>query len=572
MALNKTGLTFVNGTTPAINGTNLNKIVDLTDDLVDYVETRTDLGETTVTQAITSIGTDSVGGKLTADFTGITTVNLLDDDVAGCESTSGWTDSSTTSSVDSSNAFEGTNCIKITNAGYTYRDVLSLMDTTKYYMFSVYAKNGDFSTGVSLRINNAGDAGWIESDVSTSTSYTRLAVLIQPTDFDTATNVYLALRGQGSATEVGYFDAIQLQEITASEYALGASALLTKYPYHRGTADSEAHEVKCVGKNLFDGRLESGNIDSGDGSEVVSTTASRSKNYIRIEPSTQYALKEVASTTLTVREFDINKSFIQTTTLSSDLFTSQANTSYIRLVIGSTDLTSEIQLELGSSATTYEAYKQTIAYTPVLRSVPAIADTFNDDGVKVQNVREYELVAGDITALTTTNTNNDSVSITKSLTGYKYEGSAVAAIEGSFILGQYPEDTRISGFDDADIIGKVASRGSSSSFLVYVANGTYADLAAAKTALAGTKIIYQLATPITTQHDPLTLTAFENGTVYVEPNTNDFTSTIPTMAYNYPTNTAGHTKDNSYGLGKLDAKISDNLEKQFYFNLYGVRW
>ena len=40
--------------------------------------------------------------------------NLLSDEVAGCESTDGWTNSNTTDATDSSNSFVGLNCLKVT--------------------------------------------------------------------------------------------------------------------------------------------------------------------------------------------------------------------------------------------------------------------------------------------------------------------------------------------------------------------------------------------------------------------------------------------------------------------------
>jgi hypothetical protein len=36
------------------------------------------------------------------------------------------------------------------------------------------------------------------------------------------------------SNEYGFVDAINLQEISAAEYALGADACMAKHPYHRG--------------------------------------------------------------------------------------------------------------------------------------------------------------------------------------------------------------------------------------------------------------------------------------------------------------------------------------------------
>lgn len=73
---------------------------------------------------------------------------------------------------------------------------------------------------------------------------------------------------------------------------------------------------------------------------------------------------------------------------------------------------------------------------------------------------------------------------------------------------------------------------------ITVPKGTYANLAAAQAALAGTKIWYQLATPIVTPISiPIVtngiadtvLRAWQNGSVSVE-----YEGTLPTINYKYP--------------------------------------
>jgi hypothetical protein len=58
---------------------------------------------------------------------------------------------------------------------------------------------------------------------------------------------------------------------------------------------------------------------------------------------------------------------------------------------------------------------------------------------------------------------------------------------------------------------------------LFVADGTYADLAAARTALAGTQILYELATPIETEVLTVgSLLGHSKGTVYVEDVLSDY--------------------------------------------------
>ena len=70
--------------------------------------------------------------------------------------------------------------------------------------------------------------------------------------------------------------------------------------------------------------------------------------------------------------------------------------------------------------------------------------------------------------------------------------------------------------------------------IVYVvAHGKYADIAAARAALIGKTIRYQLATPITTfPAYKGTLRAYPNGTVYTEPCLYGYTKTAVTVITN----------------------------------------
>ena len=222
--LTKTGLTFVNGTTPALNATNLNAIVDLTDDIVDYIQASEVSTETSDQASIVDLASTSKGNFKTLTASGQTRVNLLDDDVAGCESTTGWSTSSATVAIDSSNEFEGTNCLKMiatSTGGGIYRDILSLMDTSKYYLITGHLKDFDFTSGLRMYASCVGDAGTIATGFVTDTVYERVGVVVQPSDFDGASAVNLTFEYSGASTQYGFVGAITLQEITSVEYTAG---------------------------------------------------------------------------------------------------------------------------------------------------------------------------------------------------------------------------------------------------------------------------------------------------------------------------------------------------------------
>jgi hypothetical protein len=186
-----------------------------------------------------------------------------------------------------------------------------------------------------------------------------------------------------------------------------------------------------------------------------------------------------------------------------------------------------IQLELGSTATPYEPYTDSTLYlsdNEELRSVPAISDevkVVNGQLVKVQNVQRYVLQESDIAGVNnTTGVNNNwwytrVFDIDQLLWEITVQG-VIFSPYGPEVLGY--ED--VTGLDKIEHRGGIGKRGASAQQRLYfpVAKGTYATIAEARASLAGTVIYYQLATPIIT---PLTtsgiLQAKPNGTVYYEP-------------------------------------------------------
>lgn len=163
-------------------------------------------------------------------------INLLT--AGGCESTAGWNASNSYAiAANADNKYEGTNCIKITSSatvsGAVYRSALSLIQADKYYLVSAYVKNVDMPTGIRIGCYVAGDGGTTNTAYVTDTNYTRLGFLLSPTQLDTATtfNVEANAGGAGTPGKIAYFDAFMINEISASDHALGVAVCLTKYPY-----------------------------------------------------------------------------------------------------------------------------------------------------------------------------------------------------------------------------------------------------------------------------------------------------------------------------------------------------
>lgn len=125
------------------------------------------------------------------------------------------------------------------------------------------------------------------------------------------------------------------------------------------------NEVVIENKNLFDGILETGGISNVTGiNDDTDVTLIRSKNYITVNANVNYVVSSpnVANTSkVALRFYDNNKNFLGngTTDFFPNSFTTPANCSYLRIVItGSQPITTKIQIEKGTTATSYVEHKE----------------------------------------------------------------------------------------------------------------------------------------------------------------------------------------------------------------------
>lgn len=492
----------------------------------------------TSNSSVISMPSDCVDGQLSVEIKGRTVDNVAS--FGDCEATTGWSTSTTSVAIDSDNELFGTNCLKVTisaDGGYINRDILSLLDTSKYYLISGYIKNGNLSgSGIRMNVNCLGDTGISYGAYVTATSYNRTGHVIQPSDFDTASDVHVVIQGSGLNTEYGFVDGIMINEITSSEYAEGADALLDRYNWHLGTKSTLNHRFKSVGKNLANPEKmlyqktvnTSGYIIDATTTLLVDVDVEKSKQYSPIIPS-GFMLSAVNH---------FNDDAYITVDASYVALGNRMLIKYRK--IDATDITisefeqfkNEYQLERGSSATAYEEYKESLAYVVLpdgkeLRSVPnGTQDEVTADGKYIQKISDdYVLQSADITALNTTLVNVDLVSINRAnLTGIYAQTAGVTP--ASHIIPNYtPCPYTTSGeVDNIANDGQYLDTATwSANIQLIVAKGTYIDLAAAQADLAGTVLNYQLATP-TTQDLLLTpLTCYRNGTLIIDKAVSDST-------------------------------------------------
>lgn len=470
---------------------------------------------------------------------GRTTVNLLPDAVAGCESTSGWSTYQAAITLDSANKLEGTNCIKLTTngSGQMYRNIFDLIDPTKHYLYYIAGKSYNLDTGI-VPLIVSGPNTYTGATITNSSSYKKSGILLSPSLMNGITALYVYAQAVGVSGQYGFVDELYLVEISATDYALGVPALLDKYTWHLGVKSVDKMRIKSL-KNVFDISSDLyylGSIPSVIGSNSIKAYTNRVFAYgtmykVKVIPNIPYTL----SATCTVGGV-ATASYLMVHKVSNDLYgeygtiasygsqslTFTPTDEYILLEfarVGDADNTTsgwctytDIQLELGTVATKRESHQQSSAVCNLpLRGVLRATDSWDAiRGKHVQNLEKHAFLSSDIEGMITSTTNID-YAYTKVDSAFSPTSKDwLDGVENTIVEG-YPV-TAYANLDNVSSIGKYLKTGNR--MLFPFAKGT--SLATARTTLTGVNAYYQLATPITTYLQPSVLSATANGTIYQE--------------------------------------------------------
>jgi len=195
---------------------------------------------------------------------------------------------------------------------------------------------------------------------STGTDYQ----LDDPIYLDNIAVYDLTARGDLDPVRATYYTAKYGQTTTKWE-ELEEDDLAIELPYVDGVAcigwdwssGDKAITIENRGKNLFDGALESGDIDS-NGANIVDATKIRSANYIPVKPDAMYILSnDKGYTDVTAYYYDVNKIFLSSASVGTSNFTIPAGVKYMRFVMVGTDVDAKVQLEEGDTPTNHEPVK-----------------------------------------------------------------------------------------------------------------------------------------------------------------------------------------------------------------------
>lgn len=495
---------------------------------------------------------NTVKGQVNASLYGRTYVNLVGN-IGDCEVDSnsdgvpdGWDDNTgilqdpqlTTDCAIGSKAFRGTRAHSTDTriSDIPWKDYAA----NSYYFASAYLKAVSGEQWISIVGRYSDDTG--ESTLASSTGVTDTTKFVR-VGAKVANGDRSRLRFDWHAknqNDEGIIDGAMLVEITEDEYNnLTVDELMQKYSFINSVKSTINMRLKSVGKNLclnirewtLHSDWSSYKFINDNGIEFTTSgspwqpIASGNK---KVKSNTNYtfSIENIVNTRINIRQYNSAGEEITRTddllNTSSYTITTSANTDTIEILIGA-EVEGAVsfenpQLEQGDTATEYEPYKESETYTNVpLRSLPnGVKDEVSVvDGKFTKRVNEKAIENADIIKLDTSPNNVDYVVIDKP-SDFIGDGNDNHNT-GQVILEGYGIAETTGTLDDTQYENKLATHYSTADMHLVVPKGTYKDLASAQEDLAGKSLIYQLAKEEEYDLNITPLTAYENGTLYVEP-------------------------------------------------------
>ncbi len=499
-----------------------------------------------------NISSLSKRGKLDAGLNGMT-ANQIVENGNFANGTTGWTASGSTLSVSNN-----TLVVAGDGASNSARAVqnFNFVEEHVYYGVSTVKVTNSVCTQIKIRFaNGLGDINVNNPVQNTLYTVSRVFTATSAENVNYVAHFYAdAATANGKILEVQNVMCIDLTEIDqATKAALECDTMFPKY--FDGLQGASNIEVLSVGKNLFDkNKIQYSQTVNADG--TLETNANYNvSDFIKLKPSTTYYIHNQGSTRFAYYDKP-NGNVISAELTVNNTFTTPSILVYaiFKIIKGNEDII-QIEEDNGQELGIYEEYKATSnlyktldGEVITLHRVPnGVADRIVEQNGQMRlekNVEEYVLQSGDITALNTAGA-LDYLIIALPLTwsdghysvimdGATYNNSASSAnIQYAYTFVSRITDKKIN---------------------YYVPKDTYADLAAAQTALAGTKIIYQLAEPQIIDTNVTPLIAEPNGHVFISSD-----GCLPSNIMSYPINLGAQIDGVIEGQKQLNEYLKDRV-------------
>lgn len=499
-------------------------------------------------------------GQVSVELSGRTYTNLLGSN-GDCENLNYFNYAWYASVTNTSDSVFGNNAIKVRATSdveehYQGKENYIPTEEGKYYFVSGYCKvnsglgeirviNGASST---VRFTNVGI--WERKGYKIRPNG-NIGIRLQVLD-DSGNRIFA---GNG---ENAIFDGVMLVEITLDEFNnLTVDELLEKYPYINDIKSTVSTRLKVVGKNLvrngngeeglnywYDSLNATGTWDTNEKAFKVVSAVNGDvvSDFLKISPSKQYTISAkvksdgVNGSFVAVQWYDKAGNFISSTegnrvtsttyATSTELATPPKNAVIAKISLFNTNAHTayfkEVQLEQGDTATSYEPYKESIRYYTLpdgvdgLHSLPNdTKDEVTDSGKLIQRTKKYVLQASDIVTVLNSGTDT-TIAITNEITDMITQTNS---IDGSTRIEGWIEGINTDNSDSTNANRVYYTYSTDKKIRFILPYGT--TLTDAQNILAGTTLIYQLRqdqdSVKTYELNTTPLTAFENGTIIIEP-------------------------------------------------------
>ncbi|AOY76923.1 BppU family phage baseplate upper protein [Clostridium formicaceticum] len=447
----------------------------------------------------------------------------------------------------------------------------NVKSSTKYgILLYVYENTGNLTT----QGNNTpfGDSSVLISGVGN-----KKAILTTQSSFTVNS---LALKMSGNSTsvtiqDIRLFELPSGSEIESDFTNLTADQLAVKYPYIKGDGTKSTlcggQRMRSIGLNHFNpnkANITVGKYLESTGGEIGNPSTSYTKGVFKVKPSTPY----VRSISNRWYFFDRNKNFISRSDNVTAIITPD-NCHYVGLQgLDTTNWNIEYIYE-GTTSGEYKPYIESTRYYPItdaqgniiyLRSLPnGTKDEISDDGKLTKRVSDdFKLQSGHITSVNTTPANVDIVQLENFYNNILPNAvQQTNAINSTTSITGWTERAPATNADEYTIadVGKFYTL-SNQGLRLIVAKNTYTNIEAARNALTGMTVNYQLMQSSVTQLPPQEkLIAYPGGHLFIEP----FTKLTKPYGegITLPIAVKGGIKDNIESIIRLDGTTRTNIDK-----------
>lgn len=339
------------------------------------------------------------------------------------------------------------------------------------------------------------------------------------------------------------------------------------YAQNNGTTlNNKTEQVVSEGFNQWDEEWEAGSISTSTGADVTSSNAIRSKNYYPIVQGATYYIglsTRISATSSYVYFYDGAKNYLGYLSRKNTTFTPPAGAAYFRIRVGDsvnpvTTYQNDVCVNLSDTSRngTYEPYKKSVAelglttLTGKLNGEGASVTVFPDGLRKAGTAydeaagsravkRLVEVDMGDLNwSLQTTFTHTFSTVISD-------KRAVIGDGESNLVCSKYEVIDR-TGYTAIEALDKAimeVNTSGSTNQRVTVSDTAYTDAATFKAAMAGVKLIYELAEPKEYVLDtpiPEGIQAYKGGTLKQLPENGSVPTTAPcVLSVTYPLDAPG---------------------------------